>query len=77
MRFVHCSDIHLLSLAGTWPHELLNKRLTGAVNLVLKRRRYHDDTRFEAIKRAAESLAVDRLVVTGDVQTPPTMNCSS
>ena len=67
MRFVHCSDIHLLDLSGTRPHELFNKRITGAVNLLLKRRRRHDDTRFEAIKRAAESLGVDRLVVTGDL----------
>ena len=67
VRFVHCSDIHLLDLSGTWPHELFNKRITGAVNLVMKRRRYHDDARFEAIKRAAESLEVDRLVVTGDL----------
>ena len=67
MRFVHCSDIHLLDLAGTWPHELMNKRVTGALNLLLKRRKRHDDGRFEAILSALEGLEVDRLVITGDV----------
>lgn len=67
MRFVHCSDIHLFDLAGTWPHEFLNKRMTGAVNLLMKRRRRHDDRRFEAIKQAAVDLGADRLIITGDL----------
>lgn len=67
MRFVHCSDIHLLDLRGTSPWRFLNKRITGAVNLALKRRKRHDGTIFDAIVSAASDLEADRLVVTGDV----------
>jgi len=67
LSFVHCSDIHLLSLEGTGPLRFLNKRFTGGVNLLLKRRRGHDGILFDAICRHARELGVDRLVVTGDL----------
>ena len=67
LRFVHCSDIHLLDLRGVSPHRFLNKRLTGGVNLLLKRRKGHDGALFDRIVEHARSLKVDRLVVTGDV----------
>ncbi|TPV94745.1 MAG: metallophosphoesterase [Myxococcales bacterium FL481] len=67
LRFVHCSDIHLLDLRGTSPWRFLNKRMTGAVNLALKRRKRHDGRIFDAIVASAAKLAADRLVVTGDV----------
>ncbi len=66
-RFVHCSDIHLLSLQGTGPHRFLNKRFTGGANLLLKRRKGHDAALFDRIVEHAKRLEVDRLVVTGDV----------
>jgi 3',5'-cyclic AMP phosphodiesterase CpdA len=65
--FVHCSDIHLLSLVGTRPRRFLNKRLTGGLNLLVKRRRGHDGTRFDRIVTDAEDEGVDRLVITGDL----------
>jgi 3',5'-cyclic AMP phosphodiesterase CpdA len=67
LSFVHCSDIHLLSLEGVSPLRFLNKRMTGGVNLLLKRRKGHDGRLFDAICRHARELGVDRLVVTGDV----------
>lgn len=65
--FVHCSDIHLLSLGGVSPHRFLNKRITGGVNLLFKRRKGHDGRLFDQIVEHAKRLQVDRLVVTGDV----------
>jgi len=67
LRFAHCSDIHLLNLEGIRPWDFLNKRITGAVNLVLKRRRAHNDALFDRIVERAHELAVDRLVITGDL----------
>lgn len=67
LRFVHCSDIHLLDLAGTRPHRFLNKRLTGGVNLLLHRGRKHDQDLFDRIVAHARDYAADRIVVTGDL----------
>ena len=67
LRFLHCSDIHLLSLRGVGPHRFINKRLTGGVNLMLKRGKHHDGALFERISQRGRELAVDRLVVTGDL----------
>ena len=33
LRFIHCSDIHLLDLQGARLGQWFNKRLTGGVNL--------------------------------------------
>ena len=59
LRFLHCSDIHLLSLAGVGPHRFLNKRLTGGVNRLLKRGRKHDGALFDRISERARDLEVD------------------
>src|SRR5690606_33076538 len=67
LRFLHCSDIHLLDLEGSGPARFLNKRLTGGVNLLLNRRKKHDQALFDAIVQAAHSHGADRLVVTGDL----------
>ena len=67
LRFLHTSDIHLLDLRGVSLRRYLNKRLTGRVNLALKRGRSHDGRLFEAIMQMAPQLDVDRLVVTGDL----------
>lgn len=67
LRFLHCSDIHLLSLRGVGPHRFLNKRLTGGVNLMLKRGKHHDGALFDRIGELARELAVERVVVTGDL----------
>lgn len=67
LRFVHCSDIHLLDLDGVSPLRFLNKRLTGGVNLALSRRRHYAGRLFDHIVEHARALAADRLVITGDV----------
>ncbi len=67
LRFLHCSDIHLLDLTGVGPARFLNKRLTGGINLLLRRGRKHSHTLFDAIVAHAHELAVDRLVITGDL----------
>jgi DNA repair exonuclease SbcCD nuclease subunit len=67
LRFVHCSDIHLLDLDGVGPLRFLNKRLTGAVNLALHRRKAYAPHLFDKIVASALDLGADRLVVTGDV----------
>lgn len=67
LRFLHCSDIHLLSLTGVGPHRFLNKRLTGGINLMLARGRHHSERLFDRLVEHAREIAVDRVVVTGDL----------
>jgi 3',5'-cyclic AMP phosphodiesterase CpdA len=67
LRFIHCSDIHLLDLKGAQLGQFLNKRLTGGVNLLLSRGRKHSHNLFDRIIEHAREFAVDRLVITGDL----------
>lgn len=67
LRFLHTSDIHLLDLTGVSPWRYLNKRLTGRVNLAIKRSRSHDGRLFQAMLDMVPQLEVDRVVVTGDL----------
>lgn len=67
LRFVHVSDIHLLDLQGVRPWHYLNKRITGRVNLALKRRRGHDEQIFDRAVEHGLALGAERLVVTGDL----------
>lgn len=66
-RFAHCSDIHQLFLAGLWPFAFFNKRVTGGLNLLLNRRRHYRGEQFGALLDALGPLALDRLVITGDL----------
>jgi 3',5'-cyclic AMP phosphodiesterase CpdA len=67
LRFVHCSDIHLLDLTGVGMRRFLNKRLTGGLNLALRRGRTHDGRIFERIVERGRALGAERVVVTGDL----------
>ena len=67
LRFLHISDIHLLDLSGVKFRRYLNKRLTGRVNLALKRGRSHDGRLFDCMLTMIPDLGVERLVVTGDL----------
>ncbi len=67
LRFIHCSDIHLLDLAGAQIGHWLNKRLTGGINLLLHRRKSHSHNLFDRIVEHAREFKVDRLVITGDL----------
>jgi 3',5'-cyclic AMP phosphodiesterase CpdA len=67
MRIAHFSDLHLLSLEGVPAHRFLNKRLTGWVNLRLKRGSIHRASYVRAIAREVARLDVEHVVVTGDL----------
>jgi len=67
LRFLHTSDIHLLDLEGVTPWRYLNKRLTGRLNLALKRGKKHDQALFDRMLEQVPSLGIDRFVVTGDL----------
>lgn len=67
VRFLHCSDLHLRYLQGTQLRELCNKRITGALNLVLSRSRAHSASLWESMLQKAQALAVDEIWVSGDL----------
>ncbi len=67
MRIAHFSDLHLLSLEGVPPWRFLNKRLTGWVNLRLKRGHVHKASYVRAIAREIARSKIDHVVVTGDL----------
>ena len=67
VRIAHLSDLHLLDLEGAVPFRLLNKRLTGYLNLRFHRKSVHKPFAAEAAARAIRRLDVDHVVITGDV----------
>lgn len=67
LRFLHISDIHLLDLTGVSLWRYVNKRLSGRINLALRRGRSHDGRLFDAMLGMIPELGVDRLLVTGDL----------
>lgn len=67
MRIAHFSDLHLLSLEGVPARRFLNKRLTGWLNLRLKRGSIHRSAYVRAIAREIARLDVGHVVVTGDL----------
>jgi 3',5'-cyclic AMP phosphodiesterase CpdA len=67
MRIAHFSDLHLLSLEGVSFRRFLNKRATGYANLRLKRGSIHRSSHVRALAREIKSLAVDHVVITGDL----------
>lgn len=67
MRIAHLSDLHLLSLDGVAPFRLLNKRLTGYMNLRFKRHAIHKPFAVHAAARAIRRMDIDHVVITGDV----------
>lgn len=67
LRFLHTSDIHLLDLRGVTPWRYLNKRLTGGLNLALRRKGAHDGRLFDRMMAMVEPLEVERVVLTGDL----------
>lgn len=64
----HLSDPHVLDLRGVSLHRmLLNKRLTGWLNLRFKRGHRHRPGVVEAMMADLRALAPDHLAVTGDL----------
>lgn len=67
MRIAHISDLHLLSLEGAVPFRLLNKRLTGYMNLRFKRHSVHKPFAARAVAQEIRRQKADHVVITGDV----------
>jgi 3',5'-cyclic AMP phosphodiesterase CpdA len=67
MRIAHCSDLHLLSLAGARALDFANKRWIGGLNLLANRGRHHHTRLFEAMVADFNRSAIDHIVVTGDI----------
>lgn len=67
MRIAHLSDLHLLSLEGAVPFRLFNKRLTGYLNLRLRRHAVHKPHPVRAAAAEIRRLEIDHVVITGDV----------
>jgi 3',5'-cyclic AMP phosphodiesterase CpdA len=67
MRIAHCSDLHLLSLAGARALDFANKRWIGGLNLLANRGRHHHTRLFEAMVADFNRSALDHVVVTGDI----------
>lgn len=64
----HLSDPHILDLRGVPLHRmLLNKRLTGWINLRLKRGHKHRPSVVEAMMADLRALAPDHVAITGDL----------
>jgi 3',5'-cyclic AMP phosphodiesterase CpdA len=67
MRIAHFSDLHLDGRVATPPWRFLNKRLTGWVNLRLKRSAVHRPAYVRAIAKEIARIGVDHVIVTGDL----------
>ncbi|HYU14598.1 MAG TPA: metallophosphoesterase [Candidatus Acidoferrum sp.] len=67
MRIAHCSDLHLLSLAGARALDFANKRWIGGLNLLANRGRHYHSRVFEAMVADFNRSAIDHILVTGDV----------
>lgn len=67
MRIAHLSDLHLLSLDGAVPYRLFNKRITGYLNIRFHRKSVHKPFAVRAAARELKRLAIDHVVITGDV----------
>ena len=67
LRFAHLSDWHATTLEHAGRERFRGKRLSGFASWALSRRRHHSPAILEAAFRDVQSLAVDRIFVTGDL----------
>jgi 3',5'-cyclic AMP phosphodiesterase CpdA len=68
VKIAHISDLHLLALSGATPLRLMNKRITGFLNLKLRRAHEHQAYALCAVAHALrERSDIDHLVITGDL----------
>jgi 3',5'-cyclic AMP phosphodiesterase CpdA len=68
VRIIHLSDIHVWRYVFN-PFLLLNKRVVGMAELVLRRARRFRLERLEAVVARVISLAPDHVLITGDLTT--------
>ena len=66
-RIAHFSDTHVLAIGNAKLNQFLNKRITGAANLVLNRSRHYRTEVFEAVLDAISQEQADHVVCTGDL----------
>jgi 3',5'-cyclic AMP phosphodiesterase CpdA len=66
-RIAHFSDTHVLAIGNASLNQFLNKRITGAANLILNRARHYRTEVFEAVLDAISSQKADHVVCTGDL----------
>ena len=69
MRVLHLSDVHVTVPVWVMPwRQMLNKRMVGAANLVLRRGRHFSRARqkLESLAGLAEEQGVDLVICTGD-----------
>ncbi len=67
MRIAHISDLHVLAMDGVSTSRFLNKRLTGYMNLKLKRQHVHRSQTVVALLREIRRQNPDHVVITGDL----------
>ncbi len=67
--FVHLSDVHVFSARSLRPHFLLDKRLLGGLNALLRRGRIHGFDVTLAALDVVRKTRPDHLLVTGDLTT--------
>lgn len=63
----HLSDLHLSSLEGVEPRELLGKRMLGYVSWRLRRRHEHRADVLDALQADLKAERPDHIAVTGDL----------
>jgi 3',5'-cyclic AMP phosphodiesterase CpdA len=66
-RLAHVSDPHFQSLRGARLRDFLGKRLIGAVNLLVRRRRKHRMPLLAAVAEDLRGRSFDHLALTGDL----------
>jgi 3',5'-cyclic AMP phosphodiesterase CpdA len=66
---IQLTDVHVFAWRALRPRFLLDKRLLGGMNALLRRRRQHRPEIWRAAVRAIGDLRPDHLLVTGDVTT--------
>jgi 3',5'-cyclic AMP phosphodiesterase CpdA len=67
VRIAHLSDLHLLDLVGAVPFRILNKRLSGYLNIRARRGAIHRPALAKATARAIKTSGADHVAITGDV----------
>ena len=63
----HLSDLHLSSLVGVRPRELLDKRILGYLSWRHRRRREHRSDVLDALRADLHAEHLDHIAITGDL----------
>ena len=63
----HLSDLHLSSLRGVRPRELLDKRILGYLSWRHRRRREHRSDVLDALRADLHAEPLDHIAITGDL----------